>query len=122
MTLNSAEEAIKQAEEAGDYQTLAEWNQVSPSTFLAYLTSNTERTLQDPAFWKALGKVRGWHDGKTGVCMGCGQRTDHTCTCHYAVTAEGMPNVQSEWYYHALRYFETRFANGNLTAYWQSLP
>jgi len=58
--------------------------------------------LQDPAFWTALGKARGWRE------------------CE--VITGGVKWPDEGWAYHALRYFDTVRSGGNLSQFWQSLP
>jgi hypothetical protein len=103
--LNNEQDAIKQAVEAG-YPTT--------KIFLAPLDGeswfrplNEAWILEDPAFWQALGKARGWR------------------TREYDMETVGRGKthvVQEIWKTNALRYFETRLSGGDTSAFWQSLP
>jgi len=103
MTLHNEEEAIKQAVEAG-----------YPTTriFLAPLDGerwfrplNDAAIFQDPAFWQALGKVRGWSD-----------------VSKFGDINFGRPGVHTGWLPVALRYFEVKLSGGDLSQFWTSLP
>lgn len=107
MTLHSEQDAVKQAVEAGGYAPFVnrEWN-----------THDIQKFLQDPAFWQALGKARGWHDKITYGLWEWNGSAYHKSAPSYLQ----MKLTQSQFY--ALRYFEARLSNGDLTAFWQSLP
>ena len=77
-------------------------------------TLNLAEILQDPAFWQALGKARGW---KKEYLLTIDEFLPPPVGKFFEYGAE-----LEEWAYHALRYFETRLSNGDLTAYWRSLP
>lgn len=97
MKLNSEQDAIKQALEAG-YKTSYHDLQAIGDGY------KPERILQDPAFWQALGKARGW-ESPYGVCPNC----------------EELSEMEA-WKYHALRYFETKLSGGDTNQFWLTLP
>lgn len=118
MTLHNEQDAINQAVEAG-YS--PRWVTQTHSEFWFGMSENKtlciSETLQDPAFWQALGKARGWKpsdDRKYPIAI---------FEKHFdgGVTTAFKPEI-GEWQYHALRYFETRLSNGDMKAYWESLP
>jgi hypothetical protein len=131
MTLHSAEDAIKQATEKGGW--------IPPEGTLAiefWLPQDYAFHLQSPVFWQALGKARRWDwEGSYRACPihgtkfydpgGIESEGEGGPACS-ACPVDGDewegPALIDEWLSHALRYFETRLANGDLTAYWQSLP
>ncbi len=92
MTLHSEQDAIKQAVEAGYKPGI----HISPCEIEGVEAYHKGDTLQDRAFWQALGKARGWKEEK-------GRRI-------------------ADWLYYALRYFETLLSGGDRKAFWQSLP
>lgn len=83
------------------------------------------QVLSDPAFWIALGKARGW-----GIlhCVNCSKlaepvRKNDSDPEYWADCCQRKKlNYGVSWKIHALRYFETRLSNRDLTAFWQSLP
>lgn len=59
--------------------------------------------VQDPVFWQAVGKARGWVEAEIENCP------DHFCfRC-------------LEWRRHAMEYFETKLTNGSMEEYFKSL-
>lgn len=83
-----------------------------------YRSFTIEQILLDPAFWQALSKARGWdfivelnNADRVGNWMANGREG-----------GEWLEYMGQEWEYHALRYFEARLSNGEMEAYWESLP
>jgi acetone carboxylase gamma subunit len=117
--LHSAEDAIKQAVEAGyDWRetasivTISKYRLKELPPFYAF-----PFILQDPAMWQTLGKAREWAEEPNVVCSKCGGRGEATCSC-----TDPWPPTELEWKWHALRYFETLLSGGDMNAFWQSLP
>jgi hypothetical protein len=127
MKLTKEQDAIKQAVEAG----------YAPKTMnrldFAYLIARPDENekffpliLQDPAFWQALGKARGWKSG-CNICTEVHFTGMHNASDEEAYECKNpkqhmTTGYQDPWLHHALRYFETRLSNGDPEAFWQSLP
>ncbi len=113
MKLTNEQDAIKQAVEAG-YRPGAHRHVLFNYSMYEYALGCT---FDDPAFWQALGKARGFKTTDkfwtAPLCSGCGNESSS-----YECCGEAIPI----WRYHALRYFETRLSDGDLEAFWQSLP
>lgn len=92
MTLHNEQDAISQACAQGGYK---HYYPVDNTDHLAFI-------LQDPAFWQALGKARGWPEH--------GDRPRERYIDNY--TSLG----------HALRYFETKLSGGDTNQFWSTLP
>jgi hypothetical protein len=147
MTLHSEQDAIKQAfKEGGLRDTFyGGWGQHLTGIDFRLL-------LQEPETWQALGKARGWTDSHIRRCAlsheGVEQfkymrRSEEITTGRivgesrnkecWTVLWDGRRSTGSyaksfilelsgSWKSHALRYFEARLSNGDLNAFWQSLP
>ena len=117
MTLHNEQDAIQQAVDAGwkPHPVIrgAPIESIDPDYMHA-------EVLQDPAFWTALGKARGWASADCGYVWG-----NKTCSelkrCSGCGKGYGSPRPL-EWKVFALRYFETRLSNGDTQAFWESLP
>lgn len=109
--LKSAEDAIKQAYDAG-YR-----NDHFVNTYGHPRENGWQVVFQDPAFWRALGKARGHEED---VCDWCSDRKcligEVLCSRHE--TSGVMP----WWKYYALEYFETLLSEGDQEKYWENLP
>jgi hypothetical protein len=105
MTLHNDQDAVKQAMIGGWKPKGVQHENTERGLNNILADFNFEPSyLQDPAFWQALGKAREWElDGEEGA-------------------TPGYPLLGDEWKTHALRYFETRLSNGDIAAFWQSLP
>lgn len=101
MTLQNEQDAIKQAIEAG-WDSFASMGELKPSDY-------PEIALQDPAFWRALGKARGWGGKEDGLRL---LRSD---------TDASITDCE-EYLEHALEYFRVLLSKGDLEKYWQNLP
>lgn len=107
--LTSEQDAIKQAEEAG-YNGFRNIPEARASI------------LQDPSFWRALGKTREWvgnYDKASGIRTEVDEKGDGPIT-RWA-KEKGILGIPA-WQYHALRYFETLLSEGDMNKYWESLP
>jgi hypothetical protein len=103
MTLHNEQDAIKQAVEAGYNQ--RNWDLIRIMDYGQLFEEDIAEILQDPAFWQFLGKAREW---------------DKVVT-----VKTGIPGVvydQEATLFWGLKYFETRLSNGDMQAYWESLP
>lgn len=110
MILHNEQDAIKQAIDEGAYKgegarfnyLEATFNDVGWYRKDGYAENeNLADVLQDPDFWQALGKARGWEK--------CEHKTDYM-------------NHPFTWGYYALRYFETLMSKGDMQKFWESLP
>lgn len=111
--LKNEQDAIKQAVEAGYDQVWMPHNiDVSPSKKVALQTVLAPKVLQDPSFWRALGKARGW--SPYPVCRECG-----VAGCSGINHRTAYP---SEWFCHASQYFETLLSEGDTSKFWRTLP
>lgn len=145
MRLNNEQDAIKQAVGAGwksdilskplaDYEismltrptlqgdTVGIWfryahrhNQNLANLTLEFLWADI---AQDPAFWQALGKARGWatqHFNRDGtIAQNHRGKSRGVTRCNAFCEAPSL--------YHAVKYFETKLSGGDINQYWQSLP
>lgn len=136
MKLSSAEDAIKQAVEAGfipkstgllfdmhvDRMREIEkmWKDAVPSMTPTNLENSALHAgygegfrdcsiILDPAFWQALGKARGW---KEIICKIC---RDHIC-------GHGAFNRINGWRHYAHQWLDVELSRGNINDFWESLP
>jgi hypothetical protein len=91
--LHNEQDAIKQAACAGYRFPSGPTLTPDETIELAY----PPEVVLDPKFWQTLGKARWNHEMKS------------------------MYDTP-DWLHYALRYFETRLSNGDMQAFWQSLP
>ncbi len=103
MKLTNDQDAYEQATQGG--------YKMAPEYELKYRDSDQELFL-DPAFWQALGKARGW--SSESLCSRCDQPMND---CDHS--GGGSYHLWMKW---AIKYFKTRLSNGDLAAFWQSLP
>jgi len=75
-----------------------------------------EYVLQDSLFWQDLGKARGWEEEGQVVHSRLCKKNDIGCTINC------YRQVRIDWKYLALKFFETRLTNGDMTKFWESLP
>lgn len=110
--LNSEQDAIKQAAEAGyvpkKMMFLDKWVYLK-------LEPPPDLYFHDPAFWQALGKARGWDDLTA-------RNFDHYELRRNLAHRSDVSRFLDTWKYHALRYFETRLSSGSTEDFWKSLP
>lgn len=144
--LHNEEDAIQQAIEAGyiwsgegrmDVRLTSRMQRIENSLDIIWTSPSKNRVrlllplelLSDSTFWQALGKARGWMTthlrrrcpnhgrnsyGGEKFCFICGAEVQDF---------EIQDGVDADaWKHHALRYFDTRLSNGDLSAFWQSLP
>lgn len=117
MKISNEQDAIKQAAGAGYERAMGTHADI----------------LQNPAFWQALGKARGWGNENL-TCRICGNDdaanagddfyspTESSCECGTPAGGE-YPKYEIEfWKYQALRYFETLLSGGSIEEYWKNLP
>lgn len=97
MILKNEQDAIKQATEAGYDDSILRWGEMIMAAKIALI-------LQEPAFWQALGKARGWE-----------QRCD-------ASECED----RDEWREHQHEWLDANddalLSGGDMKAFWESLP
>lgn len=130
MTLKKEQDAIRQAVEDGNYLPHFAPIHYDVEDLRAYYPSSTEYVvknysdiLQDPAFWIALGKARGWHEWVYPFGY-----TDYPKHRNQAGNEYVKPpgnidylDKQPAWLYHALRYFETKLSGGDTNKFFQNL-
>ena len=124
MTLQNEQDAIKQAVEGGWLPVVgwdAKWEVVGDEfrydmehsrDGFSYSSICVRAIFQDPGFWQALGKARGWggYVGETAPARG------------YFGGQDSFSFEGDEWELHALTYFSERLSAGDLNAFWKSLP
>lgn len=123
--LHSAEEAIKVAVEAG----YNNWK-IGPNFTNEDVSEKLIRwgklpeVLQDPAFWQALGKARGWPEWVYPYGYSDYPKHRHSQGDEYIKPPGNIDYVdkQNAWLYHALRYFETLLAGEDTKEFWSNLP
>lgn len=118
MTLHNEQDAIKQVVQETAYR-----NTNPPNLWLSPdgIGNRNADILQDPTFWQALGKARGWAQEPNEICVGCAARNRDDCGCYWESDDFSEPGTQVEWLYHAHRYLDAKFA-GDTQTYWQNLP
>lgn len=125
MTLNNEQDAINQAVEAG-YNRYPMPMTILPSpTGMGHGNSipNFDVISQDLAFWSALGKARGWEDTDGAlIVFGIWKKYHGREPDGEDELTEYEEREAPLWKFYAHRYFETRLSNGDMQAYWESLP
>ena len=101
MKLNNAQDAIWQAIEGG-------WKPAGEHIHLQFsdrvLELSIDSVFDDPLFWRALGKSRGWGEGNKG----------------WLNEGEVVPMLE-EWKSNAVNWFLARIS-GEENQFWQDLP